>query len=75
MRVWLALWLCVMWSSPETADAYPTKPIRIILLVVPGGGADITARTAGQKLTQAWGQQVVIDNRPSANGIVGMGIA
>ena len=42
---------------------------------MPGGGADITSRTVGQKLTEAWGQQVIVDNRPGGNGIVGMEIA
>src|SRR4029079_14420083 len=42
---------------------------------VPGGGADITSRAAGQKLTEAFGQQVIVDNRPGGNGVVGMDIA
>ncbi len=54
---------------------YPNKPIRIILTVAPGGGSDITTRTVGQKLTEAWGQQVIVDNRPGGGGIVGMEIA
>jgi tripartite-type tricarboxylate transporter receptor subunit TctC len=49
--------------------------LRIIITVAPGGGADITARAVGQKLTEAWGQQVIVDNRPGGNGIVGMEIA
>ena len=56
----------------HTADTYPGKPIRIIITVAPGGGADITARAIGQKLIEAWGQQVIVDNRPGGNGIVGM---
>jgi len=51
---------------------YPNKPIRWIITVAPGGGADITSRTIGARLTEAWGQQVVVDNRPGGNGIVGM---
>ncbi len=62
-------------GTAHAADAYPSRPIRIILLVVPGGGADITTRAVGQKLTEAWGQQVIVDNRPGGNGIVGMDIA
>ena len=46
------------------ADGYPVRPIRFIVPYPPGGGADTLARTVGQKLGEAWGQQVVIDNRP-----------
>lgn len=49
---------------------YPERPIRIIVPFAPGGGTDILARMIGQRLTQAWGKQVVIDNRTGANGIV-----
>jgi tripartite-type tricarboxylate transporter receptor subunit TctC len=66
------------WASTalaqDIAAAYPARPIRIILLVVPGGGADITTRAVAQKLTEAWGQQVIVDNRPGGNGAVGMEI-
>ena len=62
-------------GSPASQPAYPTKPIRVIILVVPGGGADITSRTVGQKLTESLAQQVIVDNRPGGNGIVGMEIA
>jgi tripartite-type tricarboxylate transporter receptor subunit TctC len=61
--------------SASSQQSYPAKPIRVIILVVPGGGADITSRTVGQKLTESFGQQVIVDNRPGGNGIVGMEIA
>ncbi|HEX2829849.1 MAG TPA: tripartite tricarboxylate transporter substrate binding protein [Burkholderiales bacterium] len=55
-----------------TAHAdYPDRPIRIIVPFTPGGSTDILARMMGQKLTEAWGQQVVVENRPGANGVVG----
>ena len=65
------------WTSGAAcaAETYPSRPIRIVILVVPGGGADITTRAVGQKLTEAWGQQVIVDNRPGGNGAVGMEIA
>jgi tripartite-type tricarboxylate transporter receptor subunit TctC len=75
MRIWLFVLLCWMPSVVSAADVYPARPIRIIILVVPGGGADVTSRAVGQKLTEAWGQQVIVDNRPGGNGIVGMDIA
>ena len=75
MRTWLAVMTCCAACCAHAADVYPNKPIRIIITVAPGGGADITARAVGQKLSEAWGQQVVVDNRPGGNGIVGMDIA
>ena len=53
------------------AQSYPTRTIRIVVPFGPGGPSDILARTVGQKLTEAWGQQVMIDNRPGANGVLG----
>ena len=54
---------------------YPERPIRAIVVFPPGGPTDIVARIFGQKLTEAWGQQVVVDNRAGAGGNIGMGIA
>jgi tripartite-type tricarboxylate transporter receptor subunit TctC len=54
------------------AQTYPTKPIRLIVPFPPGGGVDFIGRIVGQKLTERLGQQVQIDNRAGANGIVGL---
>jgi tripartite-type tricarboxylate transporter receptor subunit TctC len=62
-------------QSAGAADKYPDKPIRAIVPFAPGGGLDITARLIGQKLTERWGHNVVIDTRPGAATIVGTEIA
>lgn len=54
------------------AQNYPAKPIRIIVTFPPGGPSDFVARALGQKLTEAWGHQVVVDNRGGAGGVVGV---
>jgi tripartite-type tricarboxylate transporter receptor subunit TctC len=58
-----------------SAQQYPTKPIRIIALSSPTSGPDIIGRLIGQKFTEAWGQQVIVDTRPGASGIIGAEIA
>jgi tripartite-type tricarboxylate transporter receptor subunit TctC len=57
------------------AQSYPAKPVRFIVPYAPGGGTDIVARIIGQKLSDAWGLPVVIDNRPGAGSTVGTALA
>ena len=63
--------LTTLFSAPMLAQSYPTKTIRIIVGFPPGGGTDIVTRIVAAKLTEAWGQQVVVDNRPGATGMIG----
>jgi tripartite-type tricarboxylate transporter receptor subunit TctC len=56
--------------APASAQTYPTKPIRVIVPFTPGSATDFLARVVGGKMVETWGQQVVVDNRPSAGGIV-----
>jgi tripartite-type tricarboxylate transporter receptor subunit TctC len=62
-------------ASTSSGQAYPTKPIRVIAPYPAGGSSDILARILGQKMTEAWGQRIVVDNRPGAGGSLGTGIA
>src|SRR5215203_4156190 len=56
---------------PAAAQAYPSKPIRIVVPYPPGGPSDMQARLIGLKLSEAWGQTSVIDNRGGGSGIIG----
>lgn len=61
-------------SLAQTPAAWPTKPVTIVVPFAPGGGTDIGSRIVAQKLSQLWGQSVVIDNRAGAGGNVGLDI-
>ena len=58
-------------SVTAVAQAYPARPVRVIVPLAPGGGSDYTARFIGARLSERLGQPVVVDNRPAASGIVG----
>lgn len=59
----------------QAAEAYPARPIRIIVAYTPAGTTDILARAVGQKMAETWGQTVIVDNRPGANGNIGTELA
>jgi tripartite-type tricarboxylate transporter receptor subunit TctC len=67
--------LALAWAAAAGAQGYPAKPVRVIVPIAPGGGQDFVARMIGQKLTAAFGQQFIIDNRPGAGGIIGTQLA
>ncbi len=74
----VAMVLCCTTFSTRAADpaaGYPSRPIRFIAPFVAGGPSDLMARLLGQKLSESWGQPVIVDNRGSAAGIVGFEIA
>ncbi len=78
MRISIPAVVCVAFAtftSPGDAQGYPSKPIRFIVPFAPGGGTDIVARVIGQKLSDAWGRAVVIDNRPGAGSTMGTALA
>ena len=61
-------------AATNPADAFPSRPIRIIVAYPPAGTTDILARVIGQKMTETWGQSTIVENRPGANGNIGTDI-
>jgi tripartite-type tricarboxylate transporter receptor subunit TctC len=75
LSVFSALSVAMGFAVFADAQQYPSRPIRIIALSSSGSGPDIVGRLIGQKFTEAWGQQVIVDPRPAATGIIGTEIA
>jgi len=67
MRLFLSILLCFPCFA---AQAWPDKPVRIVVAYPPGGGIDVMARQIAEKLTAQWGQTVLVENRPGANTII-----
>lgn len=62
--------LCAL-NAYAAEQAYPSRPVRLVVPFPPGAASDFLARVLGQKLTETWGQQIVVDNRPGAGGLIG----
>jgi tripartite-type tricarboxylate transporter receptor subunit TctC len=59
-------------STSVVAQVYPSKPVKLIVTYPPGGSSDLMARVFGQKLSEVWGQQVLVESKPGAAGSIGM---
>jgi tripartite-type tricarboxylate transporter receptor subunit TctC len=66
--------VCAQTAKTDPSAGYPSRPIRLVVPVPPGGSSDGAARIISQKLTEAWGQQVLVDNRTGAAEIIGTDI-
>jgi tripartite-type tricarboxylate transporter receptor subunit TctC len=72
---WIAaLAAALLGVAPALAQDYPNKPVRVVVPFTAGSATDILARTVGQKLSELWGQQVIVDNRAGAGGTIGAGM-
>ena len=67
----MGLFMACATQAMAQAESYPSGPMRIIVPFPPGGGTDMLARVLSQKLNASWGQPVIVDNRPGANGTIG----
>src|SRR4029077_11606884 len=73
--IWIAIAGAMIGTCAQAAEAYPTKPVRMIVPYVAGGNADIQARYIAERLSVALGKQFVVDNRGGANGMIGLELA
>lgn len=67
--------VAVSFSPAVSAQEFPSRPVRFLIPIAPGGGIDITVRTLAPRLSALWGQTVVVDNRPGGTGAIGLEIA
>src|SRR5260221_7527430 len=70
-----ALFVLLLAWGTAFAQTYPSKPVRLIVTYPPGGSSDLMARVFGAKLSELWGQQVIVESKPGAAGSIGMDYA
>ena len=73
MKRLVALVLAFAFTTALAQESYPSRPVRLLVSFTPGGGADLTARTVAQRMSESLRQPIVVENRPGANGLVGAG--
>ena len=71
LRTLLLLLFAAILPGQALAQAFPARPVRLIVTYAPGGSSDLMARVLGQKLTELWGQQVIVESKPGAAGSIG----
>jgi tripartite-type tricarboxylate transporter receptor subunit TctC len=75
LRFWLGVMVTAAVLAGAWAQSYPDRPVRMLIAFPGGGTIDTLGRILAQKLTEAWGQNVVIENRPGAGGNIGAAAA
>jgi tripartite-type tricarboxylate transporter receptor subunit TctC len=75
MRFLVSVIFAVLSSAASAQPQYPAKPVRLIVPNPPGGGTDLVARVVSQKVSERWGANLIIDNRPGAGGIIAVDVA
>lgn len=75
VSAWFMMVLLTVAAMSASAQGFPSRPVRFMIPLAPGGGADITVRAVAQRLSQIWGQSVVVDNRPGGTGAIALEMA